>query len=276
MLEPTVSLTLKAESGYEFSESESKVLRVAGTSGKAIFSGTLVWDIVDSEWSTFTTWWESISKGVDAFDLSFCTGAVSRTHSCQAVSVYTIVRDTGVRRVSLPVVVLDRPTGLASGWDSTIYGPPAAFPSALAPMPQWGFNQEEAALFLATNGVASASRPVATRGVGLKLSWQALSGAAFDVLVAWWGDTLATGRRKFTITLPGEGSFLCRLQADPSFTVDGADFKASMDIVATRERMLPPLSVGYLYDTWQSSPQDYLSDSFEGVAADKLYNKVGA
>lgn len=276
MLAPMASLQLQADSGYLFSELESRVPRVVGTAGKPMFAGTLSWTILDEEWAEFVAWWEGTEKGVLPFELSFITGAVARTHTCQALKNYKLTRDTGKRKVDLEVKITDRPTGLALGWDDTLYGPPALFPPSL-PMPQWGFRQEEQSLFLSTSGAATAARPMASRGERYSLEWKALSGTEFDALVDWWAHTLAFGRRKFKLAFPGHMPWLCRLTADPSFVVDGASFSASLDLVATEIKVLPPQERGYLYDTWQDTAAvDTLSDAFEDEVADILYDVAGA
>lgn len=277
MLAPMTSLQLQAESGYSFSSLESRNARTAGTSGTALFAGTLEWTLLDEEWSDFLAWWESTSLGVDPFELSCITGASARTHTMQAVQSYNLVRDTGVRKVSLPVKVLDRPSGLSAGWDAALVGPPARYPASYIPMPQCGFKQSEAGLFLATSGLSTAARPVATRGIGLALEWTGLTGYHFDVLVDWWKSTLATGRRKFTVVLPGfEDTLICRLSADPAFTVDGANFSASMELVATPYQFVPLPALGYIYDTWETTVEDRLTDAFSDETADTLYDWAGA
>lgn len=275
MLAPMVSLQLQADSGYLFSELESRVPRVVGTAGKPMFVGTLSWIILDEEWAEFLTWWEGTDRGASPFELSFITGEVARVHTCQALRPYKFTRDTGKRRVELEVKITDRPTGLALGWDDAIYGPPADFPPSL-PMPQWGFRQEEQALFLSTSGAATAARPVTSRGERYSLEWKALSGTEFDALVDWWAHTLGFGRRKFKLAYPGQVDRLCRLVQDPSFVIDGASFSASIEIVATTIKVLVPQERGYLYDTWQDTVADTLSDAFEDEVADILYDVAGA
>lgn len=237
---PMVSLQMKPESGYFFSEAESRKPRVLGASGKGIFAGTIQWEFIDEEWPLFVEWWEAKQKGVQPFDIYCCTGAEPLLHTFQAVGPYEVVRDTGVRKVTLPVKLTMRPTGLHSGWGSFLGGPPVAYP-VIVPMPQWGFQREEAAVFLSTTGAPTAARPVATRGELLSLEWKALTGMQFDVLVDWWSTYLGQGRRKFTISLPGEaGPLLCRLVEDPAFTVEGVHFRGSMKVFAAPVRTLAP------------------------------------
>lgn len=276
MLAPMASLHLQAESGYLFSSLESKNARTVGSSGKALFAGTLEWTFIDEEWAEFTAWWEATALGVDPFDLVFCTGAASLPHTVQALQPYSVVRDTGTRKVSLPVKLMERPTGLPSDWWWGLEGPPASYPTGL-PMPQWGFKQEDAGLFLSTSGAATAARPVATRGQELSLSWTGMSGYQFDTLVDWWSTVLRTGRRKFTLSLPGfDDAFLCRLTADPSFVVDGANFSGSMDVVGAPYRPIPLPGHGYLYDTWETTVADRMADAFSDATADTLYDSAGA
>ena len=238
---PMVSLQMQAESGYFFSEFDSKNPRIAGTSGKALFSGALTWELIDSEWPMFLEWWEAKARGVTSFDIYCCTGAAPALHTCQALQSYSVVRDTGIRKVSLPVKILNRPTGLSQDWWWPLEGPPALYPADL-PMPQWGFKDEDAGMFLSTSGVSSSSRPVASRGRKLSFSWTGLSGHQFDILVDWWASALGAGRRKFVLTLPGvDEPFLCRLISDPSFAVEGANFSGSMELVATAMHTLDPL-----------------------------------
>ena len=237
---PMVSLQMKPESGYFFSEAESRKPRVLGASGKGIFAGTIQWELLDSEWPMFLDWWEDNHKGVNPFNIYCCTGAEPLLHTFQAVGPYEVVRDTGVRNVTLPVKITMRPTGLYSGWGSFLGGPPVAYP-VIVPMPQWGFQREEAAVFLSTTGAPTAARPVATRGELLSLEWKALTGMQFDVLVDWWSTYLGQGRRKFTISLPGEtGPLLCQLVEDPAFTVEGVHFRGSMKVFAAPVRTLAP------------------------------------
>ena len=237
---PMVSLQMKPESGYFFSEAESRKPRTFGACGKGIFAGTIQWELLDSEWPMFLDWWEDKHKGVDPFNIYCCTGAEPLLHTFQAVGPYEVVRDTGVRNVTLPVKITMRPTGLYSGWGSFLGGPPVAYP-VIVPMPQWGFQREEAAVFLSTTGAPTASRPVATRGGLLSLEWKVLTGRQFDVLVDWWSTYLGQGRRKFTISLPGEtGPLLCQLVEDPAFTVEGVHFRGSMKVFAAPVRTLAP------------------------------------
>ena len=237
---PMVSLQMKPESGYFFSEAESRKPRVLGASGKGIFAGTIQWELLDSEWPMFLDWWEDKHKGVNPCNIYCCTGAEPLLHTFQAVGPYEVVRDTGVRKVTLPVKITMRPTGLYSGWGSFLGGPPVAYP-VIVPMPQWGFQRAEAAVFLSTTGAPTAARPVATRGELLSLEWKALTGMQFDVLVDWWSTYLGQGRRKFTISLPGEtGPLLCQLVEDPAFTVEGVHFRGSMKVFAAPVRTLAP------------------------------------
>ena len=237
---PMVSLQMKPESGYFFSEAESRKPRTFGACGKGIFAGTIQWELLDSEWPMFLDWWEDNHKGVNPFNIYCCTGAEPLLHTFQAVGPYEVVRDTGVRKVTLPVKITMRPTGLYSGWGSFLGGPPVAYP-VIVPMPQWGFQREEAAVFLSTTGAPTAARPVATRGELLSLEWKALTGMQFDVLVDWWSTYLGQGRRKFTISLPGEtGPLLCQLVEDPAFTVEGVHFRGSMKVFAAPVRTLAP------------------------------------
>lgn len=237
---PMVSLQMKPESGYFFSEAESRKPRTFGACGKGIFAGEIEWDLLDDEWAMFLDWWEDKHKGVDPFNVYCCTGAAPLLHTFQAVGPYEVVRDTGVRKVTLPVKIIMRPTGLYSGWGSFLGGPPVAYP-VIVPMPQWGFRREEAAVFLSTAGAPTAARPVATRGELLSFEWKALTGMQFDVLVDWWSTYLGQGRRKFTISLPGEtGPLLCQLVEDPAFTVEGVHFRGSMKVFAAPVRTLAP------------------------------------
>ena len=271
-----VSLQLQAESGYAFSAFDSANTRTAGTSGAAIFSGTLGWTLLDAEWEEFIAWWHTTEDGVNPFSLSFCTGGSSASHTCQAIESYSVVRDTGIRKVSLPVKILNRPTGMSQDWWWPLEGPPALYPADL-PMPQWGFKDEDAGMFLATSGVSTASRPVASRGRKLSFSWTGLSGHQFDILVDWWASALGAGRRKFVLTLPGvDEPFLCHLTSDPSFAVEGANFSGSMELVATTYRVIPLHGHGYLYDTWDTAVADRMADAFSDATADTLYDSAGA
>lgn len=238
---PMVSLQMSADSGYMFSEAESKKPRTLGASGKAIFSGTLQWELIDEEWPLFVEWWEAKQKGVQPFDIYCCTGDHATLHTFQAIETPRILRETGLRKVSIPVKLTNRPTGLAVGWGHALVGPPATYPP-LVPMPQWGYCREEASLYLSTSGAPTVARPVATRGERLSLEWKALSGFQFDMLVDWWATYLGHGRRKFYLSLPDRGeTLMCRLVEDPSFTIEGVHFQGSMQVFAAAIRTLAPL-----------------------------------
>lgn len=238
---PMVSLQMSADSGYMFSEAESKKPRTLGASGKAIFSGTLQWELIDEEWPLFVEWWEAKQKGIQPFDIFCCTGDHATLHTFQAIETPRILRETGLRKVSIPVKLTNRPTGLAVGWGHALVGPPVAYPP-LVPLPQWGYCREEASLYLSTSGAPTVARPVATRGERLSLEWKALSGFQFDMLVDWWATYLGHGRRKFCLSLPDRGeTLLCRLVEDPSFTIEGVHFQGSMQVFAAAIRTLAPL-----------------------------------
>ena len=273
---PMVSLQMQPESGYFFSEAESKLPRTFGACGKGIFKGTIQWDLLDSEWPMFLVWWEAKAKGVTPFQIYCCTGNAPALHTFQAMEPYSVVRETGVRKVSLPVKLTTRPTGLAAGWGDALAGPPATYPP-LVPMPQWGYRRDEASLYLSTSGAPTVSRPVATRGERLSLDWKALTGAQFDMLVDWWATYLGHGRRKFILSLPDRGdTLLCQLVEDPSFAVEGVHFQGFMQVVVSAARTLLPAVQGYLYDAWQDEEADTLFDSFQSETPSTLYNVVGS
>lgn len=239
---PMASLQMQPETGYFFSEANSRKPRSFGACGKSIFKGTIQWDLIDDEWPMFLEWWEAKAKGVAAFDVYCCTGAATALHTFQAVGPYSVVTETGLRKVTLPVKLTNRPTGLVEGWGDALLGPPAGYPLLLLPMPQWGYQGEEAAMFLSTSGMPAAARPVATRGETLAFEWKGLTGAEFDVLVDWWASILGRGRRKFQLALPNrEDTLLCQLVEDPLFAVEGVYFSGSMKVFAAKVRTLAPL-----------------------------------
>lgn len=238
---PMASLQMQPESGYSFSAAESRKPRAFGACGKGIFKGTLQWELLDSEWPMYLEWWEAKQKGVQPFDIYCCTGDHATLHTFQAVGTPSILRETGLRKVSIPVKLTNRPTGLVVGWGHALVGPPVAYPP-LVPMPQWGYRREEASLYLSTSGAPTVARPVATRGELLSLEWKALSGFQFDMLVDWWATYLGQGRRKFYLSLPDRGdTLLCQLVEDPSFTVEGVHFQGSMQVFAAAIHTLAPL-----------------------------------
>ena len=273
---PMVSLQMQPESGYSFSAAESRKPRAFGACGKGIFKGTLQWELLDSEWPMYLEWWEAKQKGVQPFDIYCCTGDHATLHTFQAVGTPSILRETGLRKVSIPVKLTNRPTGLVVGWGHALVGPPASYPP-LVPMPQWGYSREEASLYLSTSGAPTVARPVATRGELLSLEWKALSGFQFDILVDWWATYLGQGRRKFILSLPDRGdALLCQLAEDPSFAVEGVHFQGSMQVVVSAARTLLPAMYGYLYDAWQDEGVYTLFDSFQDGTSGTLYNAVGS
>ena len=270
---PHTRLSISVETGTSVQRMITRAIRRSGVNGKLMFAGTFSWTFLDDEFSEWLTWWQTdLVNGTLPFTANICTGASELPHLCQFISSYSIKRDTGVYEVSAEVKILTRPTGVPGSWDADLYGPPTLFPSDLVPSPQWGYGKAPEASFVATTGVSTAAQLAASRGVELDLSWR-LDGTAFDYLVDWLQHTLAGARRKFVLSFPGIGPWVCQILSDPSLQIDGVDFQAKMTVQAV-DRTVP--SSVYLFDKDEGTMFDYITDVSEDVIADSLVDLGGS
>lgn len=272
MYAPHVTLSLQAETGFVTSRSVGRIARRTGACGTAQFTGNLRWRLDDAEFAAWLNWWAStLAYGQEPFVLSVATGPSATDHTFQALENYTFTRDTGLYTVTLKVKVLSRVSAASDAWALAFYGPPAEFPSAYVPSPQWGYAATVATSLVATGGNATAFLPVTERGTDLLFAWK-LSPEGFDHLLKWWEIALNKGYRKFVLTTDALGPWLCSLLEDPTFTVDGAEYSASMKVFA---RAIATVDLNYLYNRDEGTTLDYLVNVAEDTVADTYVNLGG-
>lgn len=272
MYAPHVELSLKADTGFATSRAMSRTPRRVGVCGETHFKGNLRWLLSDAEFASWQEWWATATVyGQERFSLDVTTGPVATPHTFQALEGYSFTRDTGVYAVTLPVKVIYRGSTASDAWATAFYGPPAEFPYEEVPSPQWGYSSAVATTLLSTGGHATAFLPINERGSEISFSWK-LSPEAFDYLLKWWEVALNKGYRKFVFSTDSVGPWLCSLLEDPTFSVNGAEYSASMKMFA---RAVDALNLNYLYNRDEGTAFDYLVNVPEGVAADTYVNQGG-
>lgn len=272
MQAPMVSLSLKASTGLQANSLASLRPRRTGAVARAMFTGTLRWDLLTSEFAEWLTWWNDVAlEGTTSFTLAVTTGPVATAHVFQALAGYKTTRDTGLVTVTLDVKLLSRATEIPLEWIASLYGPPAQYPAVEVPMPQWGYAEDPSYALQATSGASTASLPFKARGKAVSFSWK-LTPTAFDYLLVWWDKCLAQGRRRFVLNTSALGAWLCTLAEDPIFTVDGAAFSASMKLFVQDYVVVADT---YLYNRDEGTSFGYLINCAEDVETGMLVNQGG-
>lgn len=272
MQAPMVSLSLKADTGFNVKRLASLRPRRTGVSARAMFVGTLRWELLPSEFAEWLTWWNNVTlQGTNSFSLDVVTSLVATSHVFLALAGYKTTRDTGLVTVTLDVKLLSRATNVSTAWVSALYGPPAKFPVADVPLPQWNYKDEPAYALQATTGASTASLPFAPRGKFASFSWE-LSPEAFDYLLVWWDSVLAQGRRRFVFNTSALGAWLCTLADDPTFSVEGMRYTASMQLFMEEYTAIADT---YLYNRSEGTPFGYLVNCAENVPTGTLINQGG-
>lgn len=242
---PVADLSVAVTTGLSRFRAESGRIRQSGAVGKVQFAGALAWDLLEAEYSSFTSWWrDSLEAGTLPFELPMDTGGGVLTHVVQMIGLPTFTNKIKGKTARVDIVITDRPNNVSSAWTNNYNTIPALWPTGFIPAPNQAIKDTPAQAFYATSLPPTAASPFVERGRLVNLSF-VFRPSELNYFLAWFQACLLFGRKSFIADFPGYGSLEYLLIEDPQIGSIGYNYTCSLTCQSRQSTGTRPGATGW-------------------------------